>query len=145
HNAIKKFEPSVPLIGSLSKGRFCNRLGHPISKSAWTDLSDFDIIDRFGRICKNLSHYHSGSSKKNSFYRIQYILRLSCAKTLARKHKSSVRAFLKMKRLGSKFFEEFLMSEEGSPYFNLPFLRSSFSLFRVYRIQIWYLDIICIN
>nr|UEP17424.1 maturase K [Gentianopsis barbata] len=148
HNAIKKFEPSVPiipLIGSLSKERFCNRLGHPISKSAWADLSDFDIIERFGRICKNLSHYHSGSSKKNSFYRIQYILRLSCAKTLAQKHKSSVRAFLKMKRLGSNFFEEFLMSEEGSPCFNLTFLRSSFPLFGVYRIQIWYLDIICIN
>nr|YP_010708791.1 maturase K [Gentianella pygmaea]WCR51009.1 maturase K [Gentianella pygmaea] len=148
HNAIKKFEPSVPiipLIGSLSKERFCNRLGQSISKSAWADLSDFDIIDRFGRICKNLSHYHSGSSKKKSFYRIQYILRLSCAKTLARKHKSSVRAFLTMKRLGSKFFEEFLVSEEGSPYFNLTFLRSSFPLFSVYRIQIWYLDIICIN
>nr|YP_010744978.1 maturase K [Swertia divaricata]WET58378.1 maturase K [Swertia divaricata] len=148
HNAIKKFEPSVPiipLVGSLSKERFCNRLGHPISKSAWADLSDFYIIDRFGRICKNLSHYHSGSSKKKSFYRIQYILRLSCAKTLARKHKSSIRAFLKMKRLGSKFFEEFLMSEEGSPFFNLTFLRSSFPLFGVYRIQVWYLDIICIN
>nr|YP_009925277.1 maturase K [Lomatogoniopsis alpina]QNH70441.1 maturase K [Lomatogoniopsis alpina] len=148
HDAIKKFEPSVPiipLIGSLSKERFCNRLGHPISKSAWADLSDFYIIDRFGLICKNLSHYHSGSLKKRSFYRIQYILRLSCAKTLARKHKSSVRAFLKMKRLGSKFFEEFLMLEEGSPFFNLTFLRSFFPLFGVYRIKIWYLDIICIN
>nr|YP_010144911.1 maturase K [Exacum affine]QQL92315.1 maturase K [Exacum affine] len=146
NNAIKKFEtsvPIIPLIGSLSKDNFCNRLGHPISKSARTDLSDFDIIDRFGRICRNLSHYHSGSSKKKNLYRIQYILRLSCAKTLARKHKSSVRAFLKMKRLGSKFLEEFLMSEEGSLY--LTFLRSSSPLFGVYNIRIWYLDIICIN
>nr|QXI84516.1 maturase K [Gentiana lhassica] len=148
HNPIKKFEtyvPILPLIGSLSKERFCNRLGHPISKPVWADLSDFDIIDRFGRICKNLSRYHSGSSKKKSLYRIQYILRLSCAKTLARKHKSSIRAFLKMKRLGSKFFEEFFVSEEGSSYFNLTFLRSSFPLFGVYRIRIWYLDTICIN
>nr|YP_010251091.1 maturase K [Gentiana georgei]QTW90646.1 maturase K [Gentiana georgei]QXI85902.1 maturase K [Gentiana szechenyii] len=147
-NPIKKFEthvPILPLIGSLSKERFCDRLGHPISKPSWADLSDFDIIDRFGRICKNLSHYHSGSSKKKSLYRIQYILRLSCAKTLARKHKSSIRAFLKMKRLGSKFFEEFLVSEEGSTYFNLTFLRSSFPLFGVCRIRIWYLDTICIN
>nr|YP_010158154.1 maturase K [Cyrtophyllum fragrans]QRG30267.1 maturase K [Cyrtophyllum fragrans] len=148
HNAIKKFEtsvPIIPLIGSLSKDKFCNRLGYPISKPPWADLSDFEIIDRFGRICKNLSHYHSGSSKKKSLYRIQYILRLSCAKTLARKHKSSVRAFLKMKRLGSKFFEEFLVSEEGSSYLNLTFVRSSSPLFGVYRIRIWYLDIICIN
>nr|QXI85089.1 maturase K [Gentiana acaulis] len=148
HNPIKKFEtyvPILPLIGSLSQERFCNRLGHPISKPAWADLSDFYIIDRFGRICKNLSHYHSGSSKKKSLYRIQYILRLSCAKTLARKHKSSIRAFLKMKRLGAKFFAEFLVSEEGSTYFNLTFLRSSFPFFGVYRIRIWYLDTIFIN
>nr|QXI84765.1 maturase K [Tripterospermum luteoviride] len=148
HNSIKKFETYVqilPLIGSLSKERFCNRLGHPISKPAWADLSDLDIIDRFGCICKNLSHYHSGSSKKKSLYRIQYILRLSCAKTLARKHKSSVRAFLKMKRLGSKFIEEFLVSKEESTYFNLTFLRSSFPLFCLYRIRIWYFDTVCIN
>nr|QXI85173.1 maturase K [Sinogentiana striata] len=147
-NSIKKFETYVqilPLIGSLSKERFCNPLGHPISKPAWADLSDLDLIDRFGWICKNLSHYHSGSSKKKSLYRIQYILRLSCAKTLARKHKSSVRAFLKMKRLGSKFIEEFLVSKEGSTYFNLTFLRSSFPLFCLCRIRIWYLDTFCIN
>nr|YP_010262037.1 maturase K [Gentiana rubicunda]UIB41539.1 maturase K [Gentiana rubicunda] len=148
HNSIKKFEtyvPILPLIGSLSKDPFCNRLGHPISKPAWADLSDFYIIDRFGRICKKISHYHSGSSKKKSLYRIQYILRLSCAKTLARKHKNSIRAFLKMRRLGSKFFEEFFVSEKGSAYFNLTFLRYSFPLFGVYRIPIWYLDTFCIN
>nr|QWW89576.1 maturase K [Gentiana leucomelaena] len=147
HTPIKKLEtyvPILPLIGSLSKDKFCNRLGHPISKPAWADLSDFNIIGRFGRICKNISHYHSGSSKKKSLYRIQYILRLSCAKTLARKHKNSIRAFLKMKRLGSKFFEEFFVSEKGSAYFNLTFLRDSFPLFGVYS-RIWYLDTICIN
>nr|QXI86307.1 maturase K [Gentiana producta] len=148
HNPLKTFEtyvPILPLIGSLSKEKFCNRLGHPISKPAWTDLSDFYIIDRFGRICKNLSHYHSGSSKKKSLYQIHYILRLSCAKTLARKHKNSIRAFLKIKRLGSKFFEEFFVSEKGSAYFNLTFLKYSFPFFSVYRIPIWYLDIFCIN
>nr|QQL92231.1 maturase K [Eustoma grandiflorum] len=145
HNDIKQFEtsvPIIPLIGSLSKENFCNRLGHPISKPARTDLADFDIIDRFGRICRNLFHYHSGSSKKKNLYRIQYILRLSCAKTLARKHKSSVRALLKIKRLGSNFLEEFV-SEEGSLY--LTFLIPSSSPFWVYRIPIWYLDIFCIN
>nr|QXI89124.1 maturase K [Gentiana aristata] len=148
HNPLKKFEtyvPILPLIRSLFKDNFCNQLGHPISKPAWTDFSDFSIIDRFGRICKNLSHYHSGSSKKKSLYRIQYILRLSCAKTLARKHKNSIRAFLKMKGLGSKFFEEFFVSEKGAAYFNLTFLRYSFPFFGVYRIHIWYFDTFCIN
>nr|YP_010848062.1 maturase K [Gomphocarpus physocarpus]WEV92712.1 maturase K [Gomphocarpus physocarpus] len=133
--------PIIPLIGSLAKEKFCNLLGHPISKPVRTDLSDSDIMDRFGHICRNLSHYYSGSSKKKSLYRIKYILRLSCAKTLARKHKSNVRAFLK--RLRSEFFEEFLVSEEKVLSLTFPRVSSLFGA--VYRSRIWYLDITCIN
>nr|AXM90657.1 maturase K [Chichicaste grandis]AXM90659.1 maturase K [Chichicaste grandis] len=145
-NAIKKFDtivPIIPLIGSVAKAKFCNVLGHPISKPVWADLSDSDIIDRFGRICRNLSHYHSGSSKKKSLYRIKYILRLSCARTLARKHKSTVRAFLKMKRVGSELLEEFFTEEEQ--VLSLTFPRVSSTSHGLYRRRIWYLDIICIN
>nr|ASG91947.1 maturase K [Isidorea leonardii] len=144
NNAIKKLDtlvPIIPLIGSLAKAKFCNLLGHPISKPAWAGLSDSDIIDRFGQVCRNLSHYHSGSSKKKSLYRIKYILRLSCAKTLARKHKSTVRAFLK--RLGSEFLEEFLTLEEE--VLSLTFPRASSTFRGEYRSRIWYLDIIYIN
>nr|AFQ34286.1 maturase K [Mertensia maritima] len=144
NNAIKKFDtllPIMPMIASLAKAKFCNILGNPISKPVRSDLSDFDIIDRFGRISRNLSHYHSGSSKKKSLYRIKYILRLSCAKTLARKHKSSVRSFLK--KLGSELSEEFFTSEEQ--VLSLTFPKASSTLRGVYRSRIWYLDIICIN
>nr|YP_010388319.1 maturase K [Cynanchum rostellatum]YP_010834564.1 maturase K [Cynanchum otophyllum]UEN66690.1 maturase K [Cynanchum bungei]UPP55694.1 maturase K [Cynanchum rostellatum]WFQ81931.1 maturase K [Cynanchum otophyllum]WME17196.1 maturase K [Cynanchum otophyllum] len=140
----KKLDTLVPiilLIGSLTKENFCNLLGHPISKPVRTDLADSDIMDRFGRICRNLSHYYSGSSKKKSLYRIKYILRLSCAKTLARKHKSTLRAFLK--RLRSEFFEEFSVSEEEVLSLTFPRVYSLF--WAVYRSRIWYLDITCIN
>nr|WIW75673.1 maturase K [Hygrophila sp.] len=144
NNAIKKFDiliPIIPLIAALAKAKFCNVLGHPISKPVWADLSDSNIIARFGRICRNLSHYHSGSSIKKSLYRIKYILRLSCARTLARKHKSTVRVFLK--RLGSELLEEFLLSEEDVLFLTFP--RSSSTLRGVYRSRIWYLDIFSIN
>nr|YP_009993570.1 maturase K [Gonystylus affinis]QNO35319.1 maturase K [Gonystylus affinis] len=143
-NTRKKLDTKIPiisLIGSLSKANFCNASGHPISKPTWADSSYSDIIDRFVRICRNLSHYHSGSSKKKSLYRIKYILRLSCLKTLARKHKSTVRAFLK--RLGSEFLEEFLTEEEQFLSLILP--RTSSTSRKLYRGQVWYLDIICIN
>nr|AGC70793.1 maturase K [Rhabdodendron amazonicum]QBE88134.1 maturase K [Rhabdodendron amazonicum] len=144
-NAIIKFDttvPIIPLIGSLAKAKFCNVLGHPISKAVWADLADSDIIDRFGRICRNLSHYYSGSSRKRSLYRIKYILRLSCARTLARKHKSTVRAFLK--RLGSEILEEFFMEEEKVLSFILP--RYSSTSQRLYGgVRIWYLDIFFIH
>nr|YP_009722858.1 maturase K [Lippia origanoides]QGN74760.1 maturase K [Lippia origanoides] len=144
NNAIKKFDtllPIIPMISSLAKAKFCNVLGHPISKPVRADLSDSNILDRFGRICRNLSHYHSGSSKKGSLYRIKYILRLSCARTLARKHKSTVRTFLK--RLGSEFLEEFFMSEENVLFLTFP--KASSTLRRVDRSRIWYLDILSIN
>nr|ANC96799.1 maturase K [Stryphnodendron duckeanum] len=127
----------MPLIRSLAKAKFCNVLGHPISKPVWADSSDFDIIDRFLRICRDLSHYYNGSSKKKSLYRIKYILRLSCIKTLARKHKSTVRVFLK--RLGSELLEEFFTEEED--IFSLIFSRASSTLEKLYRGRIWYLDI----
>ena len=145
-NAMKKLDTRIPiisLIGSLSKAKFCNTLGHPISKPTWADSSDSDIIDRFVRICRNLSHYHSGSSKKKSLYRIKYILRFSCVKTLARKHKNTVRAFLK--RLGSEFLEEFFTETEEEHVFSLIFPRVFFTSRKLYRGRIWYLDIICIN
>nr|YP_010712840.1 maturase K [Corydalis semenowii]WDA93585.1 maturase K [Corydalis semenowii] len=142
--ASKKFDtliPIIPMIGSLAKAKFCNVSGHPISKPIRADLSDSDILNRFGRICRNLSHYYSGSSKKKSLYQIKYILRLSCARTLARKHKSTVRAFLR--RLGSELVEEFLTEE--TQVLSLIFRGASSSSRRVYRERIWYLDIVRIN
>ena len=141
---IKKLDTTVsiiPLIRSLAKAKFCNILGHPISKPVWVNLSDFDIIDRFLRICRNFSHYYNGSTKKKSLYQIKYILRLSCIKTLARKHKSTVRTFLK--RLGSeKLLAEFFTEQD---IFSLIFPRTSFTLQRLYRDRIWYLDILFRN
>nr|QJS38287.1 maturase K [Tragia melochioides]QJS38305.1 maturase K [Tragia uberabana] len=145
-NTIKKLDtivPIIPLIGSLAKTKFCNAVGHPISKPTRADLADSDIIDRFVRIYRNLSHYYSGSSKKKNLYRIKYILRLSCVKTLARKHKSTVRAFLK--RLGLELLEEFFTETEEEQILSLIFPRVSSILRRLYRGRFWYLDIISIN
>nr|QCX29573.1 maturase K [Paulownia taiwaniana] len=144
NNAIKKVDtlvPIIPLIASLAKAKFCNVLGHPLSKPVRGDLSDSNIIDRFGGIYRNFFHYHSGFSKKKSLYRIKYILRLFCARTLAWKPKSTVRTFLK--RLGLELLEEFFMSEED--VFFLTFPKAFSPLQGVYRSWIWYLDIISIN
>nr|AMD78081.1 maturase K [Zeuxine sp. Tian b103] len=136
--------PVISLIGSLSKAQFCTISGHPISKPTWTNLSDSDIIDRFCRKCRNLCRYHSGSSKKKVLYRIKYILRLSCARTLARKHKSTVRTF--MRRFGSRFLEEFFMEEEKALSFILLQKRPlPLHLHGLHRERIWYLDIVHMN
>nr|CDQ47479.1 maturase K [Chiropetalum sp. SF-2014] len=145
-NTMKKLDtivPIIPLIGSLAKTNFCNAVGHPISKPTRADSADSDIIHRFARIYRNLSHYYSGSSKKKNLYRIKYILRLSCVKTLARKHKSTVRTFLK--RLGSEFLEEFFTEEEQILSLIFPKVYSIARRLWLYRGRLWYLDIFSIN
>ncbi|RYR39462.1 hypothetical protein Ahy_A09g045013 [Arachis hypogaea] len=98
---MKKLDTIVPIISlirSLAKAKFCNILGHPISKPVWADSSDFDIIDRS--------------------YRIKYIIRLSCIKTLAHKHKRTLCAFLK--RLDSEeLIKEFFYRGRRDSFFNL--------------------------
>nr|BAM33640.1 maturase K [Dalzellia sp. TNS:LK-130] len=145
-NTIKKMNtiiPISPIIESLSKKKFCNKLGHPVSKPTWTDLLDSDIIDRFARLCKNLAYFYSGSSKKKKLYQIHYILRFSCLKTLARKHKTSVRAFLK--KQGSSFLEEFFTEEQiASLIFPRDSSKSSYQS-NQYKESLWYLDILSIN
>nr|BAB83155.1 maturase K [Terniopsis malayana]BAC20311.1 maturase K [Malaccotristicha australis] len=140
---IETLIPIIPMIESLSKMKFCNKVGHPVSKPTWTDLLDSDIIDRFLRLCKNIAHYSSGSSKKKVLYQIHYILRFACLKTLARKHKISVRAFLK--KQGSALLEEFFIEEQIA---SLIFRRNSSKSpypFNQYKDRLWYLDILSIN
>nr|CEF90497.1 maturase K [Sarcocapnos baetica] len=142
--ASKKFDtlvPTIPMIGSLAKAKFCNVFGDPLSKPIRADFSDFDIFNRFGWICRNFFHFYRGSSKKKSLSQIKYILRLSCARTLARKHKSTVRAFVR--RLGSELVEEFLTEE--TQVLSLIFRGASSSSRRLYKQRIWYLDILRIN
>nr|ASN79071.1 maturase K [Pterospora andromedea] len=143
-NAFKKFDtlmPITPTIQSLYKAKFCNILGHPVSKPVWADLPDYAIIHRFRSIYINLSHYYSGSLKKMHLYQVKYILRLSCTRTLARKHKSTVRAYLK--RLGIGLLEEFFTEEEKA--FSLTFPKASSTSIELYGRRIWYLDILYIN
>nr|WCQ78568.1 maturase K [Galeola lindleyana] len=145
NTTTKNFYSNVPvisLIRSLSKAKFCTLFGHPISKLIWIYLSDSEIIDKFCRICRNICRYHSGASKKKVLHRIRYILRLSCARTLARKHKSTVRTL--MRRLGSLFLEESFRKEEQ--VFSLIFLQEiRVASYRSHRERIWSLDIIFMN
>nr|BAV90031.1 maturase K [Hanseniella heterophylla] len=145
-NTMKKMDILVPIIlmiDSLYKMQFCNKIGHPVSKPTWIDSLDSDIIDRFVRLCNNISYYYSGSSKKKDLYQIHYILRFACLKTLARKHKTSVRSFFK--KQGSSFLEELFLED---PIYSLMLIRSSFrssDRSNQSKGRVWYLDIISIN
>jgi len=101
---VKSFCGVIPItssIGLLTKAGFCDASGHPVCKLSWTTLTDNEILDRFNRMMKNTYHYYGGCRKKKGLYQLQYIFRFSCAKTLACKHKSTIRNV--WKRYGSTF------------------------------------------
>nr|YP_009912481.1 maturase K [Bartramia pomiformis]QLJ53763.1 maturase K [Bartramia pomiformis] len=129
--------PISSLIELLAKEKFCNILGHPISKLAWTTLTDDEIFNRFDQIWKNFFYYYSGCKNKKNLYQVQYILRFSCAKTLACKHKSTIRYV--WKKHGSNFFAKSLFLKKQE-LINLKFLKLYPSIKKI-----WYLDIVQIN
>jgi len=136
-NEMDPIVPIVPIIGLLATEKFCDISGRPISKLSWTSLTDDDILDRFDQIWRNLFHYYSGSFDRDGLYRIKYILLLSCAKTLACKHKSTIRVV--RKELGPELFKKSFSKERE--FDSLPFSSKAASQ----RERIWHSDIPQIN
>nr|CFQ34705.1 maturase K [Discelium nudum] len=129
--------PISSLIELLARENFCDTLGHPISKLAWTTLTDDEIFNRFDQIWRNFFYYYSGCKNKKNLYQVQYILRFSCAKTLACKHKSTIRYV--WKKHGSNFFAKSFFFKKQELI--------SLKFFKLYPSikKIWYLDIVQIN
>nr|YP_010466375.1 maturase K [Equisetum xylochaetum]UVF28121.1 maturase K [Equisetum xylochaetum] len=94
YSLIKKIQLNMQIVSPiefLTKEGFCDISGYPISRSTWTTSTDEEILLKFNKIWKSFYFYYGGLRKKDILYRIKYILRFSCAKTLARKHKSTTR------------------------------------------------------
>jgi hypothetical protein len=83
--------PIFYIIHDLSKINLCNTKGFPTHKAAWSTFNDHYIILIYSDLWVNLLLYYSGSSNQFDLAQIQYILEFSCIKTLAFKHKSSIR------------------------------------------------------
>nr|AAS18474.1 maturase K [Gnetum gnemonoides] len=96
----------ISMIEFLSIEGFCDITGKPISKLSWIRFTDDSIFDRYDRSWKFLYYYYSGVINKGSLDRVKYILLFSCLKTLALKHKSTIRVVRKEfdVQLSHKFF-----------------------------------------
>lgn len=129
--------PIIYLIQILAKEKFCDNMGRPICKLSWTTLADYEIFKRFDEITKTIFFYYSGSLKKKGLYQLQYILRFSCAKTLACKHKSTIRNV--WKRYGSNFITHSTFLKRIQSNF------SNFWQINSHEHKIWYLSITQIN
>jgi hypothetical protein len=72
-----------------------NNKVRPISKSSYTQLEDVIIVNHFKSVWLGLKNFYSGSSNRLHLQYIHYLLHISCAMTLAHRHRSSVKKILK--------------------------------------------------
>lgn len=87
----KLLAPVQKLVTKLHSKDFCDAEGTPMSKRAWIPLDDQQIIEQYNGVLRGLLNFYSFADNYSRLNRIQYILQFSAAKTLAAKHRSSVR------------------------------------------------------
>jgi len=102
------FAPVDKLVRKLSERGLCDKNGNPKSKDAWILLDDWQINEKFDSILRGLLNYYSFVDNYCDLRRIQYILKYSAAKTLAGKHRTSVRQIFKKhgEKLTVKVYDE---------------------------------------
>ena len=87
------------LINLLLKYRFIkykkNRQIRPISQTKLLAQENLKIVENYNSILYHLTSYYSGISTNKRLQYCEYLLKFSCAMTLAHKHKSSISKIFK--------------------------------------------------
>jgi group II intron reverse transcriptase/maturase len=87
----KTFMPSSNIITKMVDNNFCTKLGTGIRKKGWAHYPDTTIVQKFNYIIRGVSNYYSPANNfETSMNRIKYILKFSCAHTLASKRRTRV-------------------------------------------------------
>ena len=85
------------IIDRLHMKGYCKENGFPTEIGFLSSLADFSIIERYNSVLSNLALYYAEfiRNPKRNLTRWIYIIRYSCLKTLAQKHKTSIRSIFK--------------------------------------------------
>lgn len=85
------------LIDRLHMKGYCDKHGFPKEIGFLTYLEDFIIIERYNSVLRGIAVYYTEfvRNPRRTLSRWTYIIRYSCIKTLAKKHKTSVRKIFK--------------------------------------------------
>ncbi len=92
---IKLKIPCYKLVNKLYTKGFCDHMGFPLAYKKWSIYEDHTIVTLFNTVRSGLLNFYCLADNSNSFFRIDYILRYSLAKTLAHRHKSSINKIFK--------------------------------------------------
>jgi group II intron reverse transcriptase/maturase len=85
------FVPMDSIIQRLADQNFCTKLGRAQRKKEWTLYPDNIIIEKYNYILRGIRHYYAPADNfATSMNRIQFIIKYSCAHTLANKHRTRI-------------------------------------------------------
>jgi group II intron reverse transcriptase/maturase len=88
---IKCLIPKERILNSLKDNGYCDHKFFPIAVKRFGNYHDKLIVERFNSVRLGLINFYCLADDSNPFWQIDYILRYSCAKTLAHKHKTSIK------------------------------------------------------
>jgi hypothetical protein len=103
------FMPMDRVVRRLAEKNFCTLKGFPIKKKGWIVYEDDVIISRYNSMLRGLRNYYAPADNLGtSMNRINYILKYSCAHTLAAKHRTRISKQLRRRDSNSiqKLFDE---------------------------------------
>lgn len=84
------------VIKRLCTKRYCNAQGFPTCNPALIAFEDYQIITHFNQVMFGITNYYYRCLTRSSYInQIMYILYYSCIKTLAGKHRSTIRKTLR--------------------------------------------------
>ena len=125
HNRMWLLVPVVKILNKLATEGFLKNYtpGKKITTSAktnWIFLSHRDIVSRYNKLTRGLLNYYSIATNRYVFHLfVNYILKHSCAKTLARKFRLRSR-----KKVFEKFGKTLSSTEEPKiSFYTLPHYR----------------------
>lgn len=94
----RMFVPMDNIVKRLAEKNFCTKKGFPLKKKGWIVYDDDVIIARYNSVIRGLRNYYAPANNLGtSMNRINYILKYSCAHTLAAKHRTRISKQLRRK------------------------------------------------
>lgn len=83
--------PTLSLITKLTTWKFCTKIGKGTSKNAWVSYPSEFIIQNYNHVLIAFyQYYFPATNYYKSLKRLYNILKISCAHTLAKKHRSTI-------------------------------------------------------
>jgi group II intron reverse transcriptase/maturase len=84
---IRIFVPMDSIMQRLTDQNFCTKSGRAQRKKEWILYSDNIIVEKYNHILRGIRNYYASADNfATSMNRIQFIIKYSCAHTLANKH-----------------------------------------------------------